>query len=54
MNVRFTFNRTPLKLMHRALEIGFQIVEEKRLASLKLKVGTHLDPLIERRDQDFR
>lgn len=46
VNVRFTFNRTPLKLMHRALEIGYKMVDEDRLASLNLKVGMHLDPLL--------
>ena len=54
MNVRFTFNRTPLKLMHRALEIGCNMVEENKLASLKLNVGTHLAPLLDQEDQDFR
>lgn len=55
VNVRFTFNRTPLKLMHRALEIGFSMVKEKtQLASLQLRVGTHLHPLLEEKEQDFR
>ena len=44
--MRFTFNRTPLKLMHRALEIGCKMVDENKLVSLNLTVGTHLDPLI--------
>ena len=55
VNVRFTFNRTPLKLMHRALEIGFEMMEEKtQLASLQLTIGTHLAPLLEEKEQDFR
>lgn len=55
VNVRFTFNRTPLKLMHRALEIGFSMMKEKtQLASLQLRVGIHLDPLLEEKEQDFR
>ena len=55
VNVRFTFNRTPLKLMHRALEIGFTMIEEKtQLASLQLTIGTHLPPLLEEKEQDFR
>ena len=45
--MRFTFNRTPLKLMHRALEIGCKMVDENKLVSLNLTVGTHLDPLID-------
>ena len=52
MNVRFTFNRTPLKLMHRALEIGYRMVEENTLASLNL--NTHLDVLLGERDQGLR
>ena len=41
--------------MHRALEIGFKMMEEKtQLASLQLKIGTHLDPLLEEEEQDFR
>ena len=55
MNVRFTFNRTPLKLMHRALEIGFQMMQEKtQVASLQLGVGSHLDPLLQENKLDFR
>ena len=41
--------------MHRALEIGFKMMEEKtQLASLKLSIGTHLHPLLEEKQQDFR
>ena len=55
VNVRFTFNRTPLKLMHRALEIGVQMLHEKtQLASLHLKVGSHLAPLLKEEEKDFR
>lgn len=55
MNVRFTFNRTPLKLMHRALEISLQMIEERTpVASLNLAVGTHLDPLLKGSELDFR
>lgn len=55
VNVRFTFNRSPLKLMHRALEIGFKMIEEKtQLVSLQLTIGTHLAPLLEEKEQDFR
>ena len=54
LNVRFTFNRTPLKLMHRALEIGYKVIEEDRLSSLKLQIGTHLDPLLDKEAQDLR
>ncbi|PFX21336.1 putative helicase MOV-10 [Stylophora pistillata] len=54
LNVRFTFNRTPLKLMHRALEIGFQMIEEEtQVASLRLAVGTHLDPFLQGSELDF-
>ena len=52
VDVRFTFNRTPLKLMHRALEVGYKMVEENTLASLNL--GTHLDLLLGERDQGLR
>ena len=55
VNVRFTFNRTPLKLMHRALEISLQMIEERTpVASLNLAVGTHLDPLLKGNELDFR
>lgn len=55
VNVRFTFNRTPLKLMHRALEISLQMIEERTpVASLNLAVGTHLDPLLKGSELDFR
>ena len=54
LNVTFTFNRTPLKLMHRALEIGYKVTEEDRLSSLKLQIGTHLDPLLDKEAQDLR
>ena len=40
--------------MHRALEIGYKMVEENKLASLKLKVGTHLDSLLDEGDQSFK
>lgn len=41
--------------MHRALEIGFKMMEEKtQLASLQLAIGKHLDPLLEEKEQDFR
>lgn len=41
--------------MHRALEIGFKMMEEKtQLASLQLAIGKHLDPLLEQKEQDFR
>lgn len=54
LNVKFTFNRTPLKLMHRALEIRYKVIEEDRLSSLKLQIGTHLDPLLDKESQDIR
>ena len=47
VNVRFTFNRLPLRLMHRALEIGCKMMDENKLVSLNLTIGTHLDPLID-------
>ena len=47
VNVRFTFNRLPLRLMHRALEVGCKMMDENKLVSLNLTIGTHLDPLIE-------
>lgn len=47
VNVRFTFNRLPLRLMHRALETGCRMMDENKLVSLNLTIGTHLDPLIE-------
>lgn len=53
VNVRFTFNRTPIKLMHRALEIGLNMFEADKLASLKLKIGTHLQPLLDEEAWDF-
>lgn len=41
--------------MHRALEIGFKMMEEKtQLVSLQLTIGTHLAPLLEEEEQDLR
>jgi len=40
--------------MHRALEIGYKVIEEDRLSSLKLQIGTHLDPLLDKEAQDLR
>ncbi|KAK2550951.1 putative helicase mov-10-B.1 [Acropora cervicornis] len=47
INVRFTFTRTPLKLMHRALEIGCKMMDENKLKSLNLTIGTHLGLLMD-------